>query len=165
MPTAALLPLLETMSKVARAAWPHIEHAVAEGIGTKEIEKALRDAGMGIRRQDLLALVREANLVEMIQSDIRRLPRDFVTPLERVRRAATKIVGPIGYTVKVTINDALSGRQRTQLLTAHSTEPLSFAEVEALMFNADGTIDSLPMDNIAGVEVVDMYQSGEAGTI
>lgn len=162
---ALLAPLLSTMSKAARTAWPFIERGVREGMGANAIQDALREAGAGIRRQDLLALVREAQGAELLRSDVRRLPRDLIMPVERVREAITRVVAPFGYTVEVTAVEAETGVERRLTLTAHSNELRALEEVETEF--VDMTPEDYPLPGFVIVEarVTDVYRSGAAGVI
>lgn len=163
---AALLePLLATMSVAARAAWPHIESGIGKGLSANSIQNALRDAGIGIRRQDLLALAREARAAVLIRSDLERLPRDIVVTPERVRTAITRTVAPFTYVVKVTGFDADTGEDREVTLTAHSTELRSFSEVEDSFMQADIASDSVEGFLPDEARVVDVLRSGTAGVL
>jgi hypothetical protein len=132
-------------------------------MGANQIQRALREAGLGIRRQDLLALVREATGAQLVMSDLRRLPREVVIPAERIPRAATRIAAPFEFVVRIG-RDLETGEYR--MITILSDRPRSLAEVEA-------EAEQLIAENLEGYEVerlelsepttVRVLRSGAAG--
>ncbi len=166
MATKASTPLLATMSKAARIAWPFIERAVSEGLGAQEIIEAMKGEGIPtFRRQDMLALIREASGAELLKSDIARWPKESVLPFNRVRQSVTKIVAPFSYTLRVTMVDADTGETTTVLRQAHSNQLRPFRDVIGAFLQAhEVPSDSVPLE-IEDAEVVDVIQAGSAGSL
>lgn len=162
---AVFTPLLETMSGAARAAWPFIVRAAAEGLGAEEVITALKESGLkSFRRQDMLALIREAVRGELLKSDIKRWPANATFPIDRVRPSVTKIVAPFSYTLRVTIVDAL-GVERSILRQAHSSELRSGDTVAHAFLEAAAAREQYQQYEILDAEVVDVQRAGELGTI
>lgn len=163
--SSVITPLLEGMSKAARAAWPFIQRAVSEGLGTQEIIDLMEAEGLKtFRRQDMLALIREAGRGELLKSDIARWPTDAVLPIDRVRQSITKIVAPFSYTLRVRIVDAL-GRERTITRQAHSQQLRSGDVVSASFMEAAAAREQYQQYEILDAEVIDVQQAGELGVI
>lgn len=160
-----LPPLLDTMSKAARFAWPFIQKAASEGLGAEAIIELMHGEGIpSFRRQDMLALIREASGAELLKSDIRRWPKDAIFPITRVRESVTKIVAPFSYTLRVRIVDEL-GAERTILRQAHS-EDLTAGDVVAGRFlEAASAREQYSQYEVVDAEVIDVQRAGELGTI
>lgn len=164
MPTV-LTPLLDTMSKAARVAWPHIQAAVERGLGAEEVITALREGGIpSFRRQDMLALIREASGAELLKSDIARWPKDVLFPVNRVRDSITKIVAPFSYTLRVRIEDA-NGRERTITRQAHSSRLRPLDEVASSFIEAAAAREQYSSFTVLDAEVIDIQKAGGAGVI
>lgn len=159
------LPLLATMSKAARTAWPFIQRGIGDGMSANAIGEALSDAGVGIRRQDLLALAREARGAALLRSDLERLPRDLLLSEARVREAVTKIVAPYGYTVEVEVLNERTGGVELRQLTAHSNELRAFEQVEQAFMDEAEPNYPFRGESIVSARVVDVYRSGGPGVI
>lgn len=158
-------PLLDTMSTAARIAWPHIQEAVSQGLGTEEVIKALKEGGIPtFRRQDMLALIREASGAELLKSDIARWPKDVLFPMSRVRESVTKIVAPFSYTLRVLVVDE-DGNERTITRQAHSTELRPLEDVAASFMEAAAARSQYDALEIVDAEVVDIQRAGNAGVI
>lgn len=158
-------PLLETMSGAARVAWPHIQRAVSEGLGTEEVIKALREGGIAtFRRQDMLALIREAANGELLKSDISRWPKDVLLPMARVRESVTKIVAPFSYTLRVRVVDE-EGRERTITRQAHSQQLRDLVGVAQSFIEAAAAREQYSTYEVLDAEVVDVQRAGSAGVI
>lgn len=153
------------MSKAARTAWPFIQRAAREGLLPEAIIDAVKEAGIPtFRRQDMLALIREASNAELLKSDIARWPADFTLPLSRVRKALTKIVAPFSYTLKLTVVDS-EGESRTVLRQAHSSTLRTAAQVVGQFMRAAGLSLNYEDMEIESAEVVDIAQAGPEGSL
>lgn len=153
------------MSKAARTAWPFIQRAAREGMLPEKIIEAVKEAGLPtFRRQDMLALIREASGAELLKSDITRWPKEFTLPLNRVRRAITKIVAPFSYTLKLTIVDS-EGEERHVLRQAHSSTLRTAAQVVSQFMRAAGLSMNYDEMEIADAEVIDIAQAGPEGSL
>lgn len=159
-------PLLDTMSARAREAWPHIQRAVGEGLGTEEVIHALHEGGIpSFRRQDMLALIREASGAELLHSDIKRWPKDIMFPIDRVRTSVTKIVAPFSYTLKVRVADIETGRERTITRQAHSSQLRDLESVANNFLMQAPAFEAYQGLELLDAEVVDIQRAGDAGVI
>lgn len=153
------------MSRAARTAWPFIQRAVREGLESEQIIEAMREAGVPtFRRADMLALIREASGAELLQSDIARWPKEFTLPFNRVREAATKIVAPFSYTLRLTVVDS-EGETREILRQAHSTVLRTASQVLDAFMRAANLSPSYEDLEIEEAEVIDVVRAGDAGVI
>lgn len=159
------IPFLETLTKGARAAYPVIRALVAAGQGGQEIYETLQAAGLGARKTDVLAIVRNETGAILARSDITRYLKDTVPDLSRIRESATKIVAPFSYTLNLSLYDPYTGETSVVTRQAHSQELLSpNGAVEAFMqANPDGTYDEDQV--IKGAEVVDIQRAGAQGVL
>ena len=159
-------PLLETMSATARTAWPFIQRAAAiGGLSGEQIITMLDGAGLTFRRQDMLALIREATGAELLKSDIARWPKDVLLPITRVRESVTKIVAPFSYTLRVSAVDINTGEEITTLRQAHSSQLLPFSEVTSQFLENAVSADQYQSLDIGEAEVIDVQRSGAAGVL
>lgn len=163
---AVITPLLGTMSSAARFAWPFIQKAATEGLRGEEIITAIKDAGIPtFRRQDMLALVREATRGELLRSDIARWPDDMLLPIDRVRPSVTKIVAPFSYTLRLKVEDKETGRTRTITRQAHSQTLRSADQIVKSFIGANEAREQYESFTILDAEVIDAQRAGELGTI
>lgn len=158
-------PLLETMSAAARIAYPHIVGAVSKGLGTEAIIKSIGEAGLQtFRRQDMLALIREARNGELLKSDIARWPKEMPLPLTRVRESLTKIVAPFSYTLRVKVIDA-EGEERIITRQAHSNVLRSSLDVARSFIRAAAGREQYEELEIVDAEVIDVQRAGSEGSL
>lgn len=153
------------MSKAARIAWPFIQRAAREGLGSEAIIELMREQAIPtFRRTDMLALIREASGAELVKSDIARWPKDVTLPFNRIRPSLTKIVAPFSYTLRVHATDA-EGNSVTRLYQAHSQtlRPLAaVAEGFLSKAQAGGLYNELDVES---AEVIDVLQAGPEGSL
>lgn len=161
---AGRTPLLQTMSKAARTAWPFIQSAAAQGLGSEAIIAAMRAGGIDtFRRQDMLALIREASGAELLKSDVIRWPSNSILPFERVRKSVTKIVAPFSYTLKVTGIDGITGERLTILRQAHSYQLMSADEIQDIFMESAQGFEQYAALEIEDAQVIDIQRAGTAG--
>lgn len=162
---SVLLPILETVTAGARAAYPFIRAGVEAGMSANQIFKSLQDAGLGARRSDVLAIVRSELQGVLARSDFTTYLKDQIPALDRIRTATTKIIAPFSYTLDVTLLDPMTNEQTVIQRTAHSSDPLSPNDAAQTFFDdfaPEATYNGLV---ITGVTTVDMVKSGAAGVI
>lgn len=160
-----LLPILETVSAGARAAYPFIRAGVEAGMSANTIFKSLQEAGMGARRADVLAIVRNELQGVLARSDFTTYLKDQIPALDRIRTAATKIIAPFSYTLNVSLLDPMTNEETIIQRTAHSNTPLSPNDAASKFYGdfAPETIYNGLV--ITSVQTIDMVRSGTAGTI
>lgn len=159
------LPFLDTLTKGARAAYPVIRGLVAAGYQGQEVYEHLQAAGLGARKQDVLAIVRYENNAELARSDISHYLKDVVPDLSRIREAATKIVAPFSYTLNVSLLDPYTGEVEVVSRTGHSSTLLTPAEAAA-KFASDSAPDGLYNGQVVqDVQTVDIVRAGNQGTL
>lgn len=159
------VPFLDTLTKGARQAYPVIRALVAVGKGGQEIYETLQAVGLGARKTDVLAIVRNETNAVLARSDISRYLKDVVPDLSRIRESATKIVAPFSYTLAVTLEDPETGEQTTLTRQAHSKELLS-PQAAADRYDGETQHDSLPTDaEVVDVQTVDIVRSGTQGVL
>lgn len=159
------LPLLAGLTKGARAAYPFIRAGVEAGRTGAEIIASLKEAGLGARRADVLAIIRHETEAALTMSDLSQYLREAVVPLHRVPEAITKIAAPFSYTVKLVYYDEVTGETITRNITAHSEELKSFAEVEDIAYTESGEYYADPGQTLVSANVVRVVRSGAAGTL
>lgn len=159
------IPLLETLTAGARAAYPVIRGLVAAGYGGQEVYDMLRTAGLGARKSDVLAIVRYENNAALAASDISHYLKDVVPDLSRIREAATKIIAPFSYTIAVSLYDPYTGESSIVHRQAHSQNLLSPNEAAAkfLELAPDGVYDGDQV--IKYVQTVDIVRAGSQGVL
>lgn len=159
------VPFLDALTKGARQAYPVIRALVAVGKGGQEIYETLQAVGLGARKTDVLAIVRNETGAALARSDIAHYLKDVVPDLSRIRESATKIVAPFSYTLRVTLLDPETDEEETVLRTGHSQELLS-PNAAAEQFAADTAPDGLYNGQvISDVETVDIVRSGAQGVL
>lgn len=125
-------PFLLGLSSRARRASPLIRRGVREGVSSRALTGILQRAGLGIRRQTLLDIMRlmegEAAIGPVLSAlGLNRRPN----PL-RLPPALTKIRRAFSFTVRALGSDAATGVEREQFITVTSDTLLTRGEIEAL---------------------------------
>lgn len=139
MPSA----LLSLFNPAARLAYPHILSGVSRGLSANAISLALKTAGIGIRRQALLDIVRAVKGVESSRPVLRALKRTARPNTARLPPAAHEILRDFSYTVKVTGTDAASNYVERHITISTNNTALTRDQIEeAAMQLAGGSGDS-----------------------
>lgn len=125
-------PFLLGLSSRARRASPLIRRGVREGISSRQLTSILQKAGLGIRRQVLLDIMRlvgeEAAIGPVLSAlGLNRRPN----PL-RLPPALTKIRRAFSFTVRVSGLDVETGVTRERFVTVTTDTLLTRGEIEAL---------------------------------
>ena len=132
-------PFLLRQSSRARRASPMILRGVREGISSRQLMGVLQKAGLGIRRQVLLDLMRlygdEVAIGPVLSAlGINRFPNPM-----RLPPALTKIRRAYSFTVRVRGAELDTGLETEQFVTVTSDTLLTRGEIEAL---ADQAIEA-----------------------
>lgn len=129
-------PFLLGLSARARRASPIIRRAVREGISSRALTGILQKAGLGLRRQTLLDIMRlvegEIAIGPVLSAlGVNRLPN----PL-RLPPALTKIRRAFSFTVRVRGLDADTGATIERFVTIATDTVLTRGELEELAADA-----------------------------
>ena len=125
-------PFLLGLSARARRASPIIKRGVREGVSSRQLTRILQKAGLGIRRQTLLDLMRlageEAAIGPVLSAlGVNRRPN----PL-RLPPAITKIRRAFSFQVRVRGSQIDTGVSTEQFVTVTSDTLLTRGEIEGL---------------------------------
>lgn len=125
-------PFLLGLSSRARRASPLIRRGVREGVSSRALTGILQRAGLGIRRQTLLDIMRlvegEAAIAPVLSAlGLNRRPN----PL-RLPPALTKIRRAFSFTVRASGTDTSTGVLREQFVTVTTDTLLTRGEIEDL---------------------------------
>ena len=123
-------PLLSTLSQRARNAFPIIRGGVARGLSSNSIQTLLRGQGLGIRRTDLLSIIRAEKGIEVASSQLRFLNRNRTPDPRRLPDAIHKIRRAFSFEVRIKGFDFNTGSDVTQFVTVVLDDPLTRAEIE-----------------------------------
>ncbi len=126
------VPFLLRVSPRARRASPLIRRAVREGVSSRRLMDILQEAGLGIRRQTLLDLMRleaERAVMGPVLSALRldRMPNPM-----RLPPALTKIRRAYSFTVRVRGVDFDTGITVEQFVQVTTDQLLTRGEIESL---------------------------------
>ena len=129
-------PFLSGLSLRARRASPIIRRGVREGVSSRALTGILQRAGLGIRRQTLLDIMRlaegEAAIGPVLSAlGVNRRPN----PL-RLPPALTKIRRAFSFTVRVSGLDVDTGASAERFVTVTTDTLLTRGEIETLASQA-----------------------------
>jgi len=125
------LDLGSLLTPSIRLALPYISHGVAAGLSGDQIQSALSSAGLGVRRQNLLGVIRVMRSQTAATQTIRGskaasfVPPNLLTPTLGFPRNVYQ------YKYSVTGLDPLTGETRTQFVIVGSDTPMKLADAEA----------------------------------
>jgi hypothetical protein len=126
------LPLLDTLSAIARQAFPFIVRGVREGLSSNAIGRLLSESGFGIRRQTLLDLVRAQKGVQTAGAALRFLRQNAIPNPNRLPEALTTIRRAFSFTVEVRGRSLETDERVTQHVTVTTDRLLTRREIEEL---------------------------------
>lgn len=124
------MALLDTLSRSARTAYPFIQRGVREGLSANSIQASLQAAGIGIRRQALLDVIRAESGAQLASSALRfAKPETFPNPA-RLGEALTKIRRQFSFTVEVRGTLGSTGEGFIQHVTVSTDRLLTRQAIE-----------------------------------
>ncbi len=126
------VPLLQTLSRIARAAWPIIQRGVREGLSANKIGAVLRTQGLGIRRQTLLQITGAERKIWTHGLSLRFLPFSATPNLRKLPVALSKIRRQYSFVVSLTGRSRLTGLPMVQNVTVSTDVGMSRQAIEAV---------------------------------
>jgi len=121
--------VLAAVTGGATEALPFIIHGVSRGLTANAIGRALSLGGMGIRRGNLLTLVRAyRGTFESAQAQ-RAMPADAIPLPSLFFPSATFMKNPFAYVLRVTQQNNITGLLGTRHLTVSSPHALSNSQI------------------------------------
>ncbi len=156
-------PLLSTLSRTARTAWPIIQRGVREGLSANKIASVLKTQQLGIRRDTLLTLARAERAIWEHGQRLKFLPMKATPRLDALPVALSKIRRRYSFTVRLTGRSELTGQPLIQNVTISTDIGMSREELESMA--EDMGIEGksrygLQLDN---VQLVSGLRAGDLG--
>lgn len=130
------MPLL---TGAAARALPFIEKLVGQGATTSRIQSTLSAAGMGVRRQDLLAAVRGVRGAEAAADRLKFIRSDFRPQPSMLPHAVTRQLRDFSFRVRIEGVNTFNGLREIRTFNVSTNELLSRDEIEevALGYSTD----------------------------
>lgn len=127
----AIAPILSTLPKTARVAYPIIQTGVRRGLSTRAIERAVRAAGLPISRSSILPIRRAILGIEKVGRNLRNVKSAGVINTRRLPESITRIATRYSYTVRIRGRDIQGNvtERYIQVLTDESR--LTRGEIES----------------------------------
>jgi hypothetical protein len=160
------LPILATVGKAARAAFPIIEGGVSRGLSATAINSLIRDTmGSGIRRQTLLDIMRAVRNIETTSSQLRFLAPDRLPNPNRLAVSATVMRRRYAFVVDVHGTHASTGAPILKRVTISTDQLLTRAQIEDEAQSLMEDEESEYGIDVNRVVLVRGMRAGEAGTL
>ncbi len=148
------IPLLNTLPRTARAAYPIIVGGVRRGLSTRQIESAVRAAGLQISRgRSIVPLRRELLRQDVAAAALRFVNKNKLINLANLPPSVTPIRGKYSFTYKFTGLDWRGQAMEGFLTVTSDQEALTPGELdESALEAAEGdqrypaTITSLTLE-------------------
>jgi hypothetical protein len=160
------LPILATLGRAARAAFPIIERGVNDGLSATAINNVIRDGmGQGIRRQTLLEIMRAVKGVEQTSSQLRFLAPDSMPNPSRLSVAITTIRRRYAFTVEIRGALVADGSPIKRNVTVSTDRLLTRSQIEDLaqsMVEDDSKGYGIDIDSAVIIKGV---RAGESGVL
>ena len=129
------MAFLDTLSDLARQAYPIIQRGVREGLSSRALDEVIRNAfGESIRRQTLLDVMRFERNVEEAGSRLKFLGLDSYPNPDRLPEAVTALRREFSFVVEV--RGTRAGLSTVQHVTVTSDSVLSRAQMQDLAIEA-----------------------------
>jgi len=122
--------IISILTGGAAAALPFIVHGVTAGLSANAIGEALQEAGLGVRRNSLLAAVRGVRESLTGAELVKGLGASELPDPSIFRGSYTFMQRPFAYVVQVFGTNATTGAEETRNITISSEEVLSNDDIE-----------------------------------
>ena len=151
---AVLELLLDELLPSARVALPFVQSMVEDGLSTTDIQAALSEAGLGVRRTDLLALVRGIRGIEESRSYLESVRDTFRPDPSRLPSPIVNTLRTYSFQVRLTGRDADTGELRDERVTISTNTLLTAREIKdaALSLIPDLAAGELGSGHLLGLE-------------
>lgn len=116
----------------AARALPFIEKMVAEGVSTRTMQSTLSAAGIGVRRQDLLAAVRGVRGAEAAADRLKFIRSDFRPQPSMLPHAITKQLRDFSFRVRVEGVNTNTGLREIRTFNVSTNDLLTRDEIEEI---------------------------------
>ena len=154
------------MSARARRQFPIIRRAVREGLSTNQIQTLLRATELGgIRRTDLLALVRGERGIREAGAQLRFLTRNSVPDPRRIPEALTKMRRSFSFTVRIRGVDVTTGTTIERFVNVSLNNPASRNTIEQIGFDFSQPEPGQYGFAVTEVLLVSAIKAGPPGTL
>jgi len=158
-------PFLNQLSDSARFAYPFIQSGVRQGLSANAIGKALTAQGAGVRRSELLSLVRREADIWTHGQNLRYLNLNSRPNIDTLPEALTTIRRQFSYVVELRGQSLSDGSAVIRNVTVSSDKLLTRGEAEeiASLYAEEGAHQyGLEVDSVLLTSVL---KAGAAGTI
>jgi hypothetical protein len=157
--------ILASLPASARAAYPLIQRGVREGLSSNRILEGLVKAGLGIKRQTGLDIIRAERGVQLEGGALRNLRRTAVFNPERLPEAMTKLRRKFSFQVELRGVDLNTGENTVRLVTVSTDNAMTRNDIEAhAQAFADDDQNRYGII-IESVQLVHGLKAGAAGTL
>ena len=158
------LPYLFTLSSRARIAYPIIQRGVRSGLSSRSIATELTSGGIGIRRSDLLGIMRRERDIIKHGLNLRFLPLDRAPNPERLPEALTRLRRKYSYEISIRGTVSNVNLPYTPAVTVASSKLLTRRQAEALGLEAAIAGSDRYNIVIESVLLTNVLQAGPFGT-
>ena len=125
-----VLPLLATLTKSLRAAYPIVRRGVKLGLSGNAIQRVLIAANMGVARSPLLKLVKAEREGTANQAQLKFLRFGSMPDVDRLPPALTIITRKLAYTVEMRVLHADTDMQDTIQVTVATDTNMTRKQIE-----------------------------------
>lgn len=123
---------MPTLPKSVARALPFIESAVAAGTSANVLQNSLAAAGIGVRRQDLLAAIRDIKGAQAAADRLKFIRSDFRPQPSNLPHAVTRQLRDYSFRVRVTGTNLMSGQTEIRTFNVSTNDLLSRDEIESI---------------------------------
>lgn len=146
--------LLDELLPSARAALPFVQSMVEQGLTSTDIQAALSEAGLGVRRTDLLSLIRGIKGIEESRTYLESVRDDFRPDPSRLPNPIVNTLRTYSFQVSLNGRDSETGELRTERVTISTNSLLTAREIKdmALSLIPDLAAGELGSGHLLGLE-------------
>lgn len=158
-------PFLSGVPPRARRAYPIIQGGARRGLSSREIQRLLQAADLGIRRQTLLDIIRREKGIEAAGAQLRFLRRDRIPDPRRIPEALTRTLRAFSFKVRLRGFLADTGEAIERFVNVALDRPRTRGEIENI---AEGFLqieaDRYPFE-LTEVLLFEAVKGGRFGTL
>lgn len=138
---AILELLLEELVPSARTSLPFVQSMVEQGLTSTDIQAALSEAGLGVRRTDLLSLIRGLKGIEESRTYLESVRDDFRPDPSRLPNPIVNTLRTYSFQVRLTGRDAETGELRAENVTVSSSSLLTVRQIKDMALSFIPNLD------------------------
>lgn len=153
------MPLIDTLTKGGRAAFPFIQALANGDLSSSQIAKQVKEAGFSVRNQSIYDIVAALRDNQSSAQYLRSLSNHEIPNPAKFGTAVTELLRNYSYKVTVRGRNPDTGESQNRQITVSTNSPLSKDQVLAMASTITSSGTGSDVDEITSIEITDALKS------